>query len=152
MISVVCPNEHKPVHSYIKVLLYQWLYLSLSYGLVSVCVGDCVAAQSVMHSSQDDLAKDKPRPLSSISRQQRSKTHITRTASGEGIPSTRTFHMWTHTTHNAYISTHTLVNTFSLSLSLMLMLYVCVCLAVCVSVWVCDGASKYLWVRRDGGG
>ncbi|CDQ72068.1 unnamed protein product [Oncorhynchus mykiss] len=48
---------------------------------------------SVMHSSQDDLAKDKPRPLSSISRQQRSKTHITRTASGEGIPSTRTFHM-----------------------------------------------------------
>uniref|UniRef100_A0A8C7JIJ2 non-specific serine/threonine protein kinase n=1 Tax=Oncorhynchus kisutch TaxID=8019 RepID=A0A8C7JIJ2_ONCKI len=37
---------------------------------------------SVMHSSQDDLAKDKPRPLSSISRQQRSKTHITRTASG----------------------------------------------------------------------
>ncbi|XP_071006249.1 serine/threonine-protein kinase MRCK beta-like isoform X3 [Oncorhynchus clarkii lewisi] len=37
---------------------------------------------SVMHSSQDDLAKDKPRPLSSISRQQRSKTHITRMASG----------------------------------------------------------------------
>ncbi|KAM9551310.1 serine/threonine-protein kinase MRCK beta isoform 1-T1 [Salvelinus alpinus] len=37
---------------------------------------------SVMHSSQDDPAKDKPRPLSSISRQQRSKTHITRTASG----------------------------------------------------------------------
>lgn len=49
---------------------------------LSVCVGDCVAAQSVMHSSQDDPAKDKPRPLSSISRQQRSKTHITRTASG----------------------------------------------------------------------
>uniref|UniRef100_A0A671QVD5 non-specific serine/threonine protein kinase n=1 Tax=Sinocyclocheilus anshuiensis TaxID=1608454 RepID=A0A671QVD5_9TELE len=37
---------------------------------------------SVMPSSQDDLCKDKPRPLSSISRQQRSKTHITRTASG----------------------------------------------------------------------
>ncbi|XP_041721975.2 serine/threonine-protein kinase MRCK beta-like isoform X2 [Coregonus clupeaformis] len=37
---------------------------------------------SVMHSSQDDPAKDKPRPLSSISRQQWSKTHITRTASG----------------------------------------------------------------------
>ncbi|XP_071018653.1 serine/threonine-protein kinase MRCK beta-like isoform X4 [Oncorhynchus clarkii lewisi] len=37
---------------------------------------------SVMHSSQDDPAKDKPRPLSSISRQQRSMTHITRTASG----------------------------------------------------------------------
>ncbi|CDQ97877.1 unnamed protein product [Oncorhynchus mykiss] len=35
-----------------------------------------------MHSSQDDPAKDKPRPLSSISRQQRSMTHITRTASG----------------------------------------------------------------------
>uniref|UniRef100_A0A9J7X004 non-specific serine/threonine protein kinase n=2 Tax=Cyprinus carpio TaxID=7962 RepID=A0A9J7X004_CYPCA len=39
---------------------------------------------SVMPSSQDDLTKDKPRPLSSISRQQRSKTHITRTASGGG--------------------------------------------------------------------
>ncbi|XP_041950890.1 serine/threonine-protein kinase MRCK beta isoform X1 [Alosa sapidissima] len=39
---------------------------------------------SVMHSSQDDAAKDKPRPLSTISRQQRSKTHITRTASGGG--------------------------------------------------------------------
>ncbi|XP_016336646.1 serine/threonine-protein kinase MRCK beta isoform X5 [Sinocyclocheilus anshuiensis] len=39
---------------------------------------------SVMPSSQDDLCKDKPRPLSSISRQQRSKTHITRTASGGG--------------------------------------------------------------------
>uniref|UniRef100_A0A4W5RA76 Uncharacterized protein n=1 Tax=Hucho hucho TaxID=62062 RepID=A0A4W5RA76_9TELE len=38
--------------------------------------------RSVMHSSQDDPAKDKPRPLSSISRQQRSKAHITRTASG----------------------------------------------------------------------
>uniref|UniRef100_A0A8C1NB73 non-specific serine/threonine protein kinase n=1 Tax=Cyprinus carpio TaxID=7962 RepID=A0A8C1NB73_CYPCA len=38
--------------------------------------------RSVMPSSQDDLSKDKPRPLSSISRQQRSKTHITRTASG----------------------------------------------------------------------
>ncbi|XP_021324168.2 serine/threonine-protein kinase MRCK beta isoform X2 [Danio rerio] len=40
--------------------------------------------RSVMPSSQDDLSKDKPRPLSSISRQQRSKTHITRTASGGG--------------------------------------------------------------------
>lgn len=39
---------------------------------------------SVMPSSQDDLSKDKPRPLSSISRQQRSMTHITRTASGGG--------------------------------------------------------------------
>uniref|UniRef100_A0A4W5PC12 Uncharacterized protein n=1 Tax=Hucho hucho TaxID=62062 RepID=A0A4W5PC12_9TELE len=38
--------------------------------------------RSVMHSSQDDPTKDKPRPLSSISRQQRSMTHITRTASG----------------------------------------------------------------------
>ncbi|TNM94482.1 hypothetical protein fugu_017241 [Takifugu bimaculatus] len=37
---------------------------------------------SVMPSSQDDSGKDRPRPLSSISRQQRSKTHITRTASG----------------------------------------------------------------------
>ncbi|KAL7387747.1 hypothetical protein ABVT39_000236 [Epinephelus coioides] len=36
---------------------------------------------SVMPSSQDDSVKDKPRPLSTISRQQRSKTHITRTAS-----------------------------------------------------------------------
>ncbi|XP_069028619.1 LOW QUALITY PROTEIN: serine/threonine-protein kinase MRCK beta [Embiotoca jacksoni] len=34
--------------------------------------------------SQDDSVKDKPRPLSSISRQQRSKTHITRTASDFG--------------------------------------------------------------------
>ncbi|XP_030626238.1 serine/threonine-protein kinase MRCK beta isoform X2 [Chanos chanos] len=39
---------------------------------------------SVLPSSQDDVAKEKPRPLSSISRQQRSKTHITRTASGGG--------------------------------------------------------------------
>ncbi|XP_054474124.1 serine/threonine-protein kinase MRCK beta [Anoplopoma fimbria] len=39
---------------------------------------------SVMSSSQDDPVKDKPRPLSSISRQQRSKTHITRTASDFG--------------------------------------------------------------------
>ncbi|XP_067097324.1 serine/threonine-protein kinase MRCK beta isoform X1 [Osmerus mordax] len=39
--------------------------------------------RSVLH-SQDDAAKDKPRPLSSISRQQRSKTHITRTASDFG--------------------------------------------------------------------
>uniref|UniRef100_A0A8D3AF32 non-specific serine/threonine protein kinase n=1 Tax=Scophthalmus maximus TaxID=52904 RepID=A0A8D3AF32_SCOMX len=38
---------------------------------------------SVMPSSQDDSLKDKPRPLSSISRQQRSKTQITRTASGK---------------------------------------------------------------------
>uniref|UniRef100_A0A8B9KNP9 non-specific serine/threonine protein kinase n=1 Tax=Astyanax mexicanus TaxID=7994 RepID=A0A8B9KNP9_ASTMX len=40
--------------------------------------------RSVMPSSQDDSIKDKPRPLSSISRQQWSKTHITRTASGGG--------------------------------------------------------------------
>ncbi|XP_023251074.1 serine/threonine-protein kinase MRCK beta isoform X4 [Seriola lalandi dorsalis] len=39
---------------------------------------------SVMPSSQDDSVKDKPRPLSSISRHQRSKTHITRTASDFG--------------------------------------------------------------------
>ncbi|XP_023138589.2 serine/threonine-protein kinase MRCK beta isoform X3 [Amphiprion ocellaris] len=39
---------------------------------------------SVMLSSQDDSIKDKPRPLSSISRQQRSKSHITRTASDFG--------------------------------------------------------------------
>ncbi|XP_059212055.1 serine/threonine-protein kinase MRCK beta isoform X2 [Centropristis striata] len=39
---------------------------------------------SVLPSSQDDSVKDKPRPLSSISRQQRSKTHITRTASDFG--------------------------------------------------------------------
>ncbi|XP_034436458.1 serine/threonine-protein kinase MRCK beta isoform X3 [Hippoglossus hippoglossus] len=39
---------------------------------------------SVMASSQDDSVKDKPRPLSSISRQHRSKTHITRTASDFG--------------------------------------------------------------------
>ncbi|KAM7368466.1 hypothetical protein PAMP_014679 [Pampus punctatissimus] len=39
---------------------------------------------SVMPSSQDDPIKDKPRPLSSISRQQRSKAHITRTASDFG--------------------------------------------------------------------
>ncbi|KAM3602767.1 uncharacterized protein V6R79_010171 [Siganus canaliculatus] len=39
---------------------------------------------SVMPSSQDDTAKDKPRPLSSNPRQQRSKTHITRTASDFG--------------------------------------------------------------------
>ncbi len=46
--------------------------------------------QSVLPSSQDDLSKDKPRPLSSISRQQRSKTHITRTASG----GCRSFKRW----------------------------------------------------------
>uniref|UniRef100_A0A668VAB5 non-specific serine/threonine protein kinase n=1 Tax=Oreochromis aureus TaxID=47969 RepID=A0A668VAB5_OREAU len=40
--------------------------------------------RSVMPSSHDDSIKDKPRPLSSISRQQRSKTHITRTASDFG--------------------------------------------------------------------
>ncbi|XP_071323488.1 serine/threonine-protein kinase MRCK beta isoform X6 [Trachinotus anak] len=40
--------------------------------------------RSVMPSSQDDSVKDKPRPLSSISRHQRSKTHITRTASDFG--------------------------------------------------------------------
>lgn len=39
---------------------------------------------SVMPSSQDDAIKDKPRPLSTISRQQKSKTHITRTASDFG--------------------------------------------------------------------
>ncbi|XP_026196931.1 serine/threonine-protein kinase MRCK beta isoform X1 [Anabas testudineus] len=39
---------------------------------------------SVMPSSQDESFKDKPRPLSSISRQQRNKTHITRTASDFG--------------------------------------------------------------------
>ncbi|XP_053301323.1 serine/threonine-protein kinase MRCK beta isoform X3 [Pleuronectes platessa] len=39
---------------------------------------------SVMPSSQEDSLKDKPRPLSSISRQHRSKTHITRTASDFG--------------------------------------------------------------------
>ncbi|XP_075993387.1 serine/threonine-protein kinase MRCK beta isoform X1 [Genypterus blacodes] len=39
---------------------------------------------SVMASSQDDSIRDKPRPLSTISRQQRSKTHITRTASDFG--------------------------------------------------------------------
>ncbi|KAG7272612.1 hypothetical protein CRUP_033121, partial [Coryphaenoides rupestris] len=32
--------------------------------------------------SQDEVAKEKPRPLSSISRQQKSKSHISRTASG----------------------------------------------------------------------
>ncbi|XP_030200479.1 serine/threonine-protein kinase MRCK beta isoform X1 [Gadus morhua] len=32
--------------------------------------------------SQDEVVKEKPRPLSSISRQQRSKSHISRTASG----------------------------------------------------------------------
>ncbi|XP_074472602.1 serine/threonine-protein kinase MRCK beta isoform X2 [Sebastes fasciatus] len=40
--------------------------------------------RSVLSSSQDDSIKDKPRPLSSISRQQRSKTQITRTASDFG--------------------------------------------------------------------
>ncbi|XP_053193269.1 serine/threonine-protein kinase MRCK beta [Scomber japonicus] len=40
--------------------------------------------RSVMPSSQDESIKDKPRPLSSISRQQRNKTQITRTASDFG--------------------------------------------------------------------
>uniref|UniRef100_A0AAY4EGF0 non-specific serine/threonine protein kinase n=1 Tax=Denticeps clupeoides TaxID=299321 RepID=A0AAY4EGF0_9TELE len=39
---------------------------------------------SVMPSSQDDLAKERTRPLSSISRQQKSKSHISRTASDFG--------------------------------------------------------------------
>uniref|UniRef100_A0A7N8Y194 non-specific serine/threonine protein kinase n=1 Tax=Mastacembelus armatus TaxID=205130 RepID=A0A7N8Y194_9TELE len=39
---------------------------------------------SVMPSSQDDSFRDKSRPLSTISRQQRAKTHITRTASDFG--------------------------------------------------------------------
>ncbi|XP_054616913.1 serine/threonine-protein kinase MRCK beta isoform X2 [Dunckerocampus dactyliophorus] len=38
----------------------------------------------VMSSTQEDVIKDKPRPLSSISRQQRSKTYMTRTASDFG--------------------------------------------------------------------
>ncbi|XP_061901229.1 serine/threonine-protein kinase MRCK beta isoform X1 [Entelurus aequoreus] len=40
--------------------------------------------RGVMSSSQEDAIKDKPRPLSSISRQQRSKTYMTRTASDFG--------------------------------------------------------------------
>ncbi|CAJ1077842.1 serine/threonine-protein kinase MRCK beta isoform X2 [Xyrichtys novacula] len=40
--------------------------------------------RSVMPSSQEDSIKDKPRPLSSISRQRGSKSHITRTASDFG--------------------------------------------------------------------
>ncbi|MEQ2172986.1 hypothetical protein GOODEAATRI_027026 [Goodea atripinnis] len=44
---------------------------------------------SVMPSSQDDPIRDKPRPLSSISRQHRSKSYITRTASaGLGLHQT----------------------------------------------------------------
>ncbi|MFT7801891.1 serine/threonine-protein kinase MRCK beta isoform X1 [Arapaima gigas] len=50
--------------------------------------------RSVVPSSQEDSGKDKVRPVSSISRQQKSKAYITRTASGEpfhictgGIPS-----------------------------------------------------------------
>ncbi|XP_013886598.1 serine/threonine-protein kinase MRCK beta [Austrofundulus limnaeus] len=39
---------------------------------------------SVLHSSQDDPVKDRPRPLSSISRQHKSKSLITRTASDFG--------------------------------------------------------------------
>ncbi|XP_028996608.1 serine/threonine-protein kinase MRCK beta isoform X2 [Betta splendens] len=39
---------------------------------------------SVMPSSQDESIRDKPRPLSTISRQQRNKTYITRTASDFG--------------------------------------------------------------------
>nr|XP_057906930.1 serine/threonine-protein kinase MRCK beta isoform X2 [Doryrhamphus excisus] len=38
----------------------------------------------VMSSTQEDAGKDKPRPLSSISRQQKSKTYMTRTASDFG--------------------------------------------------------------------
>ncbi|XP_047243925.1 serine/threonine-protein kinase MRCK beta isoform X2 [Girardinichthys multiradiatus] len=46
--------------------------------------------RSVMPSSQDDPIRDKPRPLSSISRQHRSKSYITRTASDfSGGASTR---------------------------------------------------------------
>ncbi|XP_049613685.1 serine/threonine-protein kinase MRCK beta isoform X1 [Syngnathus scovelli] len=40
--------------------------------------------RGVVSSSQEDAVKDKPRPLSSISRHQRSKTHMTRTASDFG--------------------------------------------------------------------
>ena len=63
---------------------------------VCVCVSHCVAyicvsLQSVIAASHDDSVKDKPRPLSSISRQQRSKTHITRTASGEWHKHTQSF-------------------------------------------------------------
>ncbi|KAJ8399206.1 hypothetical protein AAFF_G00415850 [Aldrovandia affinis] len=39
---------------------------------------------SVLPSSQDESVKERQRPVSSISRQQRSKTYITRTASGGG--------------------------------------------------------------------
>ncbi|XP_035270219.1 serine/threonine-protein kinase MRCK beta isoform X4 [Anguilla rostrata] len=39
---------------------------------------------SVLPSSQDESVKERPRPVSSISRQQRSKSYITRTASGGG--------------------------------------------------------------------
>ncbi|CAN9508009.1 unnamed protein product [Ophioblennius macclurei] len=39
---------------------------------------------SVMPSSQDDSVKDKPRPLSSVSRQQRSRTNMSRTTSDFG--------------------------------------------------------------------
>ncbi|KAK5622752.1 Serine/threonine-protein kinase MRCK beta [Crenichthys baileyi] len=46
--------------------------------------------RSVMPSAQDDPIRDKPRPLSSISRQHRSKSYITRTASDfSGGASTR---------------------------------------------------------------
>ncbi|XP_068609872.1 serine/threonine-protein kinase MRCK beta [Brachionichthys hirsutus] len=40
--------------------------------------------RSVLSSSQEESIRDKPRPLSTISRQQRSKAHITRTASDFG--------------------------------------------------------------------
>ncbi|XP_064181104.1 serine/threonine-protein kinase MRCK beta isoform X5 [Anguilla rostrata] len=40
--------------------------------------------RSVLPSSQDESVKERPRPVSSISRQQRSKSYITRTASGGG--------------------------------------------------------------------
>ncbi len=66
-----------------------------------VCVCVCVCVQSVMPSSQDDSVKDKPRPLSSISRQQRSKTHITRTASGNTHSHTQTH---THTQSHTHLA------------------------------------------------
>ncbi|XP_052391389.1 serine/threonine-protein kinase MRCK beta isoform X2 [Carassius gibelio] len=56
----------------------------LQFSSSSSSPSTCSLGRSVMPSSQDDLSKDKPRPLSSISRQQRSKSHITRTASGGG--------------------------------------------------------------------
>lgn len=46
-----------------------------------------LCVQSVIH-SQDDPVKDRPRPLSSISRQHKSRSLITRTASGKPSSST----------------------------------------------------------------